>query len=88
MQPSSAAAERVFTLLAASFDDQQTNALQGYVENFNHARVQQVMNSINNFAVYHLQLYMFQEIFENNRHILGIIGNILKNFLKKLLGVL
>lgn len=32
VQPSSAAAERVFSLLANSFGDQQTNALQDYIE--------------------------------------------------------
>ncbi len=32
VQPSSAAAERVFLLLANSFSDQQTNALQDYIE--------------------------------------------------------
>ena len=32
VQPSSAAAERVFSLLANSFGDQQNNALQDYVE--------------------------------------------------------
>ena len=32
VQPSSAAAERVFSLLSSSFGDQQTNALQDYIE--------------------------------------------------------
>ena len=32
VQPSSAAAERIFSLLANYFGDQQTNALQDYAE--------------------------------------------------------
>ncbi len=32
MQPSSAASERVFSILKASFEEQQDSALQDYVE--------------------------------------------------------
>ena len=67
MQPSSAAAERVFSLLKASFSDQQDSTLQNYLESS--------ITLQHNVLLLVLSMFFLKHIYENLKHNVTIMEN-------------